>query len=273
MTAERERVPDLVLEQYALGELPPLERAKLDEALEADPELRSRLEEIELSNREILEEYPPAQIAAAIKGKMLSQAGAERQSSFRGRIGPRAFRPAAALPIAAALLVVAGLALARTGLFPSNDELTRAKGGAPRISVYRQGASGPESLGNGAKAAAGDLLQLRYSAGNDRYGAIFSVDGRGTITYHLPADSVPSGPAPAIEARGSILPSSYELDDAPAFERFFLVSSREGFDLSVVAKAAGELAGEGRLAESEALDLPRGIEVSSIILHKEEGKK
>ena len=87
------------------------------------------------------------------------------------------------------------------------------------------------------------MLQLSYTAGEAKYGVIFSVDGRGSITWHMPAGyRGGSRSAPALDAQGQVvLPSAYELDDAPAFERFFLVYSSVPFDVGDVERAARAL--------------------------------
>jgi len=96
------------------------------------------------------------------------------------------------------------------------------------------------------------------------------VDGRGTVTWHLPAGYA-GGPlsAPALEGQGDVvLPSAYELDDAPGFERFFLVSSAAPFDLAPVAQAARALAGRPS-AERGELSLPAGLGQSSLLVKKQ----
>ena len=263
MKAEVARLPELLLEQYVLGELSAAERVKVEADLEASPDLRARLEEIRRSDEAILAEAPSAEIAASIRRRALAESQGKRKS--------RVLRPSTliALPAAAAALLLVGFLFARDAVFPSSGDLTRAKGGAPGLSLYRKAASGPEPLRDGSTAAAGDIVQIRYAAGNARYGAIFSLDGRGTITFHLPPlFSGAGGKAPEIDARGSDLPAAYELDDAPAFERFFFVSSREAFDLSVVLQAARELEIGGSRADIGSLVLPPGIEARSVILRK-----
>ena len=71
MKADEERLPDLVLEQYALGELPASERSSVDARLASDSSLRRRLEELRRSNEDILSQSPSAEIAAAIRRRML----------------------------------------------------------------------------------------------------------------------------------------------------------------------------------------------------------
>ncbi|HEX8539626.1 MAG TPA: ActD-like protein, partial [Cystobacter sp.] len=71
-------------------------------------------------------------------------------------------------------------------------------------------------------------------------GVIFSVDGRGTVTLHAPErglDAMPLAPSGT-----HALPQAYALDDAPAFERFFFVTSDDPFSLEEVLAPARVLA-------------------------------
>jgi len=264
MSAVGVRVPDLILEQYALGELPKAETAELELALESDASLRLRLEELRASDAAILEEAPPAEIAAAIRRRMQSSAEASRPA--RGS----AFKPATAvMPAAAAVLVVVGVAMAWSLFFPSVGDLSRPKGGAPGLSIYKADASGPAQLRDGELAAAGDVLQLRYAAGTEGYGAVFSLDGRGSLTRHLPEAGAPDTLSPRLAAGGASLPSAYELDDAPLYERFFMVSSSRAFELAAVAGALRDLAASADPGTA-APRLPAGLEWKSLLLRKSE---
>ncbi len=273
MSATGNFVPDLLLEQYALGELSGAERATMEARLETDPSLRARLAELRVSDEAILAEAKPAEIAAAIRRRMRADTGSARGAARSGL----AFKSPSAilLPAAAALLVMVGAVMGRGLLFPSASDLTRPKGGAPGLSIYKKAASGPMELVNGSPASAGDVLQIKYAAGEARYGAIYSLDGRGAITRHLPpqgAGSQPdSGEAPPLSPAGAVLGSAYELDDAPGFERFFILSSTNDFDLNVAVGALRGLAASGPLAATGAPELPAGIEWKSILLVKKAG--
>ena len=73
----------------------------------------------------------------------------------------------------------------------------------------------------GTLARSGDLVQIAYRSDGLAYGAIFSVDGRGAVTRHLPAAGEQAVPL----AKRDTLDFAYELDDAPRWERFYLVAS------------------------------------------------
>lgn len=140
------------------------------------------------------------------------------------------------------------------------------KGLAPRLEVHRShGGGGAEELREGAVAREGDLLQLSYVAAGRRYGAVVSVDGRGIVTLHWPEEGGPA--APLAQAGAVPLPHAYLLDDAPAFERFFLVTGDNAFDSATVVEAARRLAAAGR-ARQDPLPLPAGLDQRALLLVK-----
>ena len=121
---------------------------------------------------------------------------------------------------------------------PKEAPALRVKGGeqGPRLLVFRKLADGSERLQDGASARSGDLVQIAYRSDGLAYGAILSVDGRGTVTQHLPASGEKAVP---LEAQDT-LDFAFELDDAPLRERFYLVAGERRFGLaSVRAKLAG----------------------------------
>ncbi len=263
MRKETGGVSDLALEQYALGELAPEEAERVRKALAQDEALRDRLAALAVSNTEILEAYPPRERAERIRQRL-------RGSELRARRVSPFFT--IALPAAAAVLALLGVFALRQGAFPflAGSEATRLKGGPARLAVFLKTDAGAEELGDGSAARQRDVLQIAYTAGEARYGVIFSVDGRGVITFHLPRD-YRGGPAsaPELDRKGqAVLPYAYELDDAPRFERFFFVSSRSSFPVREARQAAEALARGPGAAEEGSLRLPPGLSVQSLLLKK-----
>jgi hypothetical protein len=240
-------VPDILVEQYVLGELPE-EQAREIERSEGFAE---RVAEIERSNQEFLDAYPPAEYANRIQNQF--EAEEARESSARAartqKSGGRrrsvrwlAIAPAgAAVAVLAAILVVQSLGPASPGSGSGPDDLVRLKGLGPALSVYRS-VDGPatrdddaEALEDGARAQAGDRLQLAYNAGDRPYGAIISVDGRGVVTLHYP---LTASAEPVLEVgREQRLPYGYQLDDAPDFERFYFVTSQQPFSVGELIRS------------------------------------
>ena len=219
-------VPEILIEQYALGELSPQKAREIEQSLG----FAERIAEIERSNAEILAQYPPELFAARIQNQFAAGEAREPDRAPRSsRRQPVVRWLTVALPGAA--VVVAGVFLAVQGFvgfgFGGNtsdmDDIVRLKGSVPELSVYRS-IEGPET-----RAYAGDRLQLAYNAGDREYGAIISVDGRGGVYPHFPLEF---SSEPRLEIGGNQrLPYAYQLDDAPRFEQFYFITSHETFSV------------------------------------------
>jgi hypothetical protein len=257
----RQAVSDLTLEQYHLGELGAERERIVREELSRDEVLRGRLASIQASDREIRSSYAAERVVPLIRERLL------RGDQDTGRRPRRVRTLAWAVPLAAVAAVA--LVLVSLPLVLRTSDETRLKGSGPHLLVFRKTAAGAEELRAGSVARRGDVLQLSYASGTAKYGAIFSIDGRGTVTWHVPA-GYPGGSRPAspLDPRGPVvLPSAYELDDAPGFERFFLVYAEAPFDLSAVDLGVRALASRG--AENGVLSLPRGLGQFSLLVKKQ----
>jgi len=259
---QKQTISDVMLEQYSLGELSARRERMVRDELERDEGVRARLAALAASDRDILAAYPSERIVPAIRERLLREGASPARQ--RAKVNPLTW----ALPIAAMVVLLLSFFAIRERVAPQE---TRLKGLAPHLAVFRKTAGGAEELRAGAPARRADVLQLGYTAGEAKYGVIFSVDGRGAITWHLPA-GYQSGPrqSPALETPGQVvLPSAYELDDAPGFERFFLVYAPVPFELGEIARAARALAARPAAAEREGLALPRGIGQNTLLLKKQ----
>ncbi len=258
-------VSDWQLERYLLRESPASELEDLDRRMAADPELARRLAALKRSDEDLLGRYPPAWMCRQIERKLERGRSRETRRTWSG------YRLWAVPAVALVLAVLAVPSLLdqsrRDPVVPAVESGTgyqgpgtpsaaggeestlRVKGGegGPRLAIFRKLASGPERLKDGAAARGGDLVQIAYRSGGLAYGAILSVDGRGAVTRHLPASGEKAVPL----ARRDTLDFAYELDDAPRWERFFLVAGERRFGLEEVSEklAAGDLtlAGDLRL--------------------------
>ena len=241
-SAGEEGLSDHVLERLVAGDLPPARADAVRARLLADPEGRARLSRLQASNDEILRSHPPSVVAAEIERRLDRAARAQAERERR----PRSWRlnMTLGLPVlAAAVTLVMGvrggwLAGAHPGAGTPvvDDSGDTLKGLRPSLRVYRKVAGRVERLQDGAPTRAGDELQLAYVAAGHRYGAVASADGAGHVTYHLPSVA---GPAVRLRTEGeTVLPTAYELDAAPGFERFVFVTSDEPFDASVLAAIA-----------------------------------
>lgn len=207
---------DLDLEKMALGEKP------VDPA---DPATAARVAELRAENEEILRAYPPERMAEQIRRR------ADRKRAARRWL---------------VLTAATSVALAAIGVMPlvqrAIDEPTeRTKGMEPHLLAWRRTKGEPEALGPGTVVSRGDTVQLAYVTAGARYGVIVSLDGRGHATLHFP--SARDGSTRLSSDPGAVLlEESYELDDAPRFERFFFVTSNEPLDAASVIEATEKLA-------------------------------
>ncbi len=273
--ADRQKISDLTLEQFHLGELTPSQERRVRAELDRDGDLRGRLAQIQRSDEEIRARYPAERIVPLIREQALREESRQAPAaSERGERAP-ARRPATRVPTLAWAIPVAAMALVLLSLpiFLRPSDETRLKGAAPHLVVFRKTLTGAEELAPGAVARTGDVLQLSYVAGEAKYGVIFSVDGRGTLTWHVPRGYRGGAlPAPALDPHGpSLLPSAYELDDAPRFERFFLVYSSRPVQVGDVERVARALAAAatGSSGETAALKLIGGLGQSSLLVKKQ----
>lgn len=282
--AEPERVPDLMIEKLALGELPAERAAALRRRLAEGGD--ERLAGIERSNAEILREHPPGEVAAAVRRRLarLEDAGAPPKSSA----GWLAWAPVAAVAGVALVWWVARdgepagtggrdappvIAKAETDVPPTKTggdegpETVYLKGD-PRLMIDRVQDGRATRMASGDAVAAGDRLQVGYLANGVQQGVVVSIDGAGVATLHFPASESAS---PVLDQGGRIgLPESYELDAAPGFERFFFVTvdgAEPKLEPAKVMEAARVLAKSER-AEDGALGLPQGWNQQAVLLRK-----
>lgn len=220
MTQESD-ISQLRIEQYVLGELSPAQAAELEATLGTEV-LEQKVAAIRASNADVLARMPPRVFAAAVDQRA------------RVASGPQARWWMAAVPVAALLAVVAVGPQLVDQLDPDPGvEITRQKG-VPSLHVYKQAAAGPEHLDRGDHASPGDVLQLSYAGAGAEFGAVVSIDGNGVVTWHLPRSG-----SRAVRLKSGTVPldHSYELDDAPDYERFVFVTGPTDFDLREVENA------------------------------------
>ena len=250
-----DETPDWVLERYHLGELTGPRKTALEAALKNDPALQARLDALEASDAEILRRYPSRVIEAHVQTHAVASA----------RPGRRWVWLAAPALMAAVALVALSVSTS-TSVAPDPDGEVRLKGGEAFLRVFHDEGRDASELSTGAYVAPGDTVQIAYVGGEQTFGAILSVDGRGSVSQHWPTSG---NQAAALEDAPSVLlPTALKLDDAPEFERFFFVTSSEPFSLDSVHSAVGQLA-HGPSPQSADLQLSNTLEQASFLLLKE----
>ena len=252
-------IPDVLLEQYRLGELPRDEADRLERLVRSDETLRRRLQALAASDEEIARRYPTDWLAQRVRERLPADV------RTRHALLPPRVRWAVASALVAAAVVIA-LAIPRS-VNESDAGGDRVKGLQPTLTVYRRTPRGSETLADGAVARAGDLLRVGYVSAGRGYGVILSIDGRGIVTLHLPPRGSHAAP---LNGGGTILlDAAYELDDAPAWERFYFVTGDRAFEVAPVMDAARRAAAGDLRAPPAFLPIPGALQQSTFSLQKE----
>jgi hypothetical protein len=147
---------------------------------------------------------------------------------------------------------------------PSDDGI-RTKGEAARLRVHlvpaTKGKAATTLLSDGDSCDPGEIVQVSIPSGTRIFAAVLSLDGNGTVTRHIPEQGDSAIPVQArLEA-----PHSFQLDEAPGFERFVLFTSDRPFLLKDAEARLRKAGGSGTLSH------PADWSVRSLRLVKREG--
>lgn len=272
MKTKIKKINDWVLERYLLKELPGDKMEEIRLQLKEDPDLQKALEGLKQSNKEILAQNSPDIIIPGILN-LYGAEKAKKEQKIVTRAKPILVRRLLYATPALAVVLVLFLFLLPFGGGDIGKEPIRIKGERqidmtkPQLMIYRKNKDNVQLLQNGMKASAGDLLQMTYLAGGESYGVIFSIDGNGVVTLHYPERK---DRTPILEQKNKILlDNSYELDNAPGFERFFFVTSTSAIDVESVLEQANLLAKDINRARTGHIKLPQVINQTSILINKE----
>ena len=262
-------IPDWKLERYLTGDLPESDMREIREMEAADEIFANRVKMLREDSEAILRKLPYDRLA-------------ERLDSLPGRdtyghgkpvnFGIVKFAAAAALVLAVMTVAVfsqrslseeGGTVLANNAdgsqvmevaMVDQNDDV-RIKGLSARMEVWKKTGDSAVQMENLGEAREGDEIQLRYAVAEKCYGLLFSMDGNGTITMHMGEGNKAVGLEPG---KMTTLPFAYKLDNAPKFEKFFFLTSKDEFELN-----AGDI--DASLKQD-------GVETVSLTLRKTEGK-
>jgi hypothetical protein len=239
-------IPDWKLERYALGELAPAEMESIAEAVAQSTDLAAKLENLKIDSTQYLQNNDPAAAAKRIKAMVSA-----RQDAHKAPVRTFAlWKPLASLA-ALALAVTVGtsvmtaekqsVAPVQVASIDLPDNGTRVKGLQNRIELWQKEADSIAMILDGAKVQKGDLLQIRTQVAAKCFAAVLSLDGRGNWTTHLPESG--SAAVNAEPSTSGFLPFSYELDDAPRYEVFWLVTSKAAFSVDSLVQSLRALTG------------------------------
>lgn len=263
-------IPNRIIEGICCSEL----KAEDYYSVYGKKEIDEAVEQLKHSNIEILNKYTPDAMKAAVEAKLKGASTSKTSAKTDNKKRILSVHNIRLISYAAAAVFVAAVALPVT--------LTSKKSAAPQptertkglanpviqertLHLYRQENGKIESLINGDQAEEGDVLQITYQAGQSDYGIIFSVDGNGNLTSHLPNNSWTA----VVLKHGSDeipLDFSYELDNAPDFECFVFVTSKKAFDLNDIEKKIKKPTDINYLTKFDYL--PKTTEAISFIIKK-----
>ena len=227
------KISDFKLERYLLGELSEKEMRELQERELSDEIFAARVAEMRLQGKRFLAENPFADLEERIEA-----------AEAAGNSAEKAGQNILWLKVAAALVIALGIfsvvVLNRdVATYDNNsasmevamadvDNGTRIKGMQASLEVWKKTGDSAVQMVNLGDAYEGDEIQLRYRVPQKCFGMLFSMDGNGTITMHMGEGNK------AIElepGKMTTLPFAYKLDNAPKFEKFFLLTSQNAFEI------------------------------------------
>jgi hypothetical protein len=228
-------IPQIFIEKLLAGELTEEEAKSIQARLASHAQGMEYLEALADENVQILRSYPPSVVASAVSSRQ-----GKESSSTLWRLGLVA-APLAVGLVLVLLLFPSGadkgkqrpkeLVAMVTETPPASKTSSPGNGqeleettpkGDPTLLVYRRSQEGQEPLESGDLAHEGDIIQLKMMLSGAEHAVVLSVDGRGAVTLHYP---LAPGENVSLENGGTIsLPRAYELDDAPMFERFIMVT-------------------------------------------------
>ena len=252
-------IPQLLLEEILLGE----KKAEKYYDKYGKEELEKALSELRKSNEEILGALP----AGLAEEKFMKKVESGKNFKSVKYLRYVTFAAAAALALAFSLPLLMNYNKANSAEIVK-ESATRIKGKAlphQELRLYKKDGNSAVSLKNGTSAKENDVIQITYLAGEYDYGVIFSVDGNGNVTRHFPEESWVSE---KLLKTGAEVPLefSYELDDAPKYECFIFVASKDSFDLSKIEEIEKSDYSLGFLKKGSYL--PEGCDGSVFVLKK-----
>ena len=226
------KISDFKLERYLLGELPEKEMRDFQERELSDEIFAARVREMREQGKRFVAENP----FEALEAKM----DAADEAADDNVISGLWLKVAAALVIALGVfsMVVlnrnvetySGESATMEVAMANVDDGTRIKGMSASLEVWKKTGDSAVQMVNLGDASEGDEIQLRYRVPQKCFGMLFSMDGNGTVTMHMGDGNN------AIElepGKMTTLPFAYKLDNAPKFEKFFLLTSQNSFAIDV----------------------------------------
>ena len=221
------QISDFKLERYLLGELPEVEMAALRKREAEDELFAACVKMMREEGKRFLAENP----FSGLEDKLENDQRSVERSLW--------LRVAAVLVVAFGIFSVVVLnrqteivneSSATSGMdvaMADVDNGTRIKGMTAGLEVWKKMGDSAVQMVNLGEAREGDEIQLRYRVPQKCFGMLFSMDGNGTVTMHMGEGNRAVELEPG---KMTTLPFAYKLDNAPKFEKFFLLTSGEMFE-------------------------------------------
>jgi hypothetical protein len=262
---------NLDYEKFLLNDINPVSARDIEKSLKNN-HINSELEELKKNDIAFFMKYPYKKFESDLKKKISEK---ELSNGFRFkkfRLNNFRYVLFPSLSLAAVILIFFVFHLNdpvnNSSVIQEQisgiDKSIRIKGPNSYLQIYRKTNNKNEQLLDSSRVQTGDVIQLCYFSAN-KYGMIFSVDGKGAVTLHYPDNKTVS----ALLNRNKLMPLnfSYKLDNA-RFERFYLVTSNREFNVDTVLKAAKLIIEKVDKSNENILNLPKGFEQHSILLIK-----
>jgi len=263
-----------LLERYHIGEVNDDEKFRVENALAQNPALAAVLAELDQSDQDFLRRFPRERFFPAGVVRKLNKSAVQNVRRFRPSPVWGLCAAALALVIAIPLFVLMNPA---RDTDHSRIKGTSSGGNSVELSVYLKGNSADEDikLPDQADIRMGNTVQLAYRVQTDvsgeRYGVIFSIDGRAIVTLHYPYSAGQS--TRLVSGKAVPLEEAYTLDDAPNYEMFFFVVRDKPLEVNNVLNTARHLASQIARDPQDALRQGtaafKGCELQVLTLWKE----
>jgi len=237
-------ISSFLLERYHIGEVTAKEKKYVEDILAKDEQTVLALAELDNADNDFkrrfpLEKFLPAGQKESIKIRRFGLGRIKKVSALAWSIRAAALVVIIALP----LIILKNI---RQPEFGDRIKGASAENNSIELSVYIKEKSSGEGvkLTNQASVQKGNTVQLAYQVSGgvsaEKYGVIFSIDGRSSVTMHFPYAAWQS--TLLVSGKPVPLDEAYTLDDAPNYEIFFFVTAEKPLDINNIMDTAKQLA-------------------------------
>ncbi|MGL1891875.1 MAG: hypothetical protein OCD02_09625 [Spirochaetaceae bacterium] len=243
---KEDRRYNIKLEQYKLDELSQVQNANIILGAE-DTEY---LDYIEQDNKDFFEKFDIKKLAAQTQVE-----------TKKKKIINFPLKTITTLAAAACLIIVFNILPHEIN---GDPEIIYLKG-VNTLNIYKKDSDLISKLKNLDKVNENSLLQITYLS-KDKYGVIFSIDGLNNITYHFPEDIYETTYLDI--GKEITLPTSYTLDNAPYFEKFYMITTDSSLNMSLIKESISKIRiSDGKIIKD--LKLPNEYNIANITLLKD----